>query len=97
MGPLQAAVGDTFVVAKAECASQIGSGALPLETLPSIGISVAPKDKKGAGSRIESLAAAFRGLAIPVIGRIEKGALTFDLRCLDDEAAFVRGLTRLVA
>ena len=34
-----------------------------------------------------ALAAAFRGLPIPVIGRISDGTLCFDLRCLDDEAA----------
>jgi L-seryl-tRNA(Ser) seleniumtransferase len=41
------------------------------------------------------LAAAFRALPIPVIGRIEKGAMLLDLRCLDDEQAFTDGLTRL--
>jgi L-seryl-tRNA(Ser) seleniumtransferase len=92
-GPLQAAVGDAFQVSKVDCASQIGSGALPLETIPSIGIAIAPLDKKAAGRRTEALAAAFRGLAIPVIGRIEKGALILDLRCLDDEAAFLAGLS----
>jgi L-seryl-tRNA(Ser) seleniumtransferase len=34
-------------------------------------------------------------LQIPVIGRIEKGALVLDLRCLDDEAAFIAGLAGL--
>jgi len=41
------------------------------------------------------LAAAFRALPIPVIGRIEKGALLLDLRCLDDENAFTDGLAKL--
>jgi L-seryl-tRNA(Ser) seleniumtransferase len=95
IGPLRAAVGDAFQVSTIDCASQIGSGALPLETIPSIGIAIQPAGKKAAGRRVEILAAAFRGLAIPVIGRIEKGALVLDLRCLDDEAAFVRGLAGL--
>jgi L-seryl-tRNA(Ser) seleniumtransferase len=30
-----------------------------------------------------------------VIGRIEDGRLRFDLRCLEDEAAFVRQLPEL--
>jgi L-seryl-tRNA(Ser) seleniumtransferase len=35
---------------------------------------------------------AFRKLPIPVIGRIEDGALLFDVRTLDDEAAFAAQL-----
>ena len=47
--------------------------------------------------RIASLktAAAFRGLPIPVIGRMHEGAFILDLRCLDDEAAFLAQLERL--
>ena len=89
---VQRAVGDGFTVARIDCASQIGSGALPLETIPSVGIAITPVEKKGAGGHIAGLAARFRKLAIPVIGRVEKGALVFDLRCLDDEATFVNGL-----
>ena len=37
-----AQVGDGFDVEVAPCASQIGSGALPLETLPSAGLAIAP-------------------------------------------------------
>lgn len=95
IGPVQAAAGDAFLVAKVACASQIGSGALPLETIPSVGLAITPTDKKGAGSRTSELAGKLRGLPIPVIGRIEKGALVLDLRCLDDEAAFARGLANL--
>jgi L-seryl-tRNA(Ser) seleniumtransferase len=42
------------------------------------------------------LSAAFRALPIPVIGVIAEGALRFDARCLDDEAAFVTQLAELV-
>ncbi|MGE3916648.1 MAG: L-seryl-tRNA(Sec) selenium transferase [Hyphomicrobiaceae bacterium] len=96
-GPVQQAVGAGFAVTIARCASQIGSGALPLETIPSAGLAIAPVARKNAGSRIATLAAAFRGLPIPVIGRVDKGALVLDLRCLDDEPAFVAGLARLPA
>jgi L-seryl-tRNA(Ser) seleniumtransferase len=34
-----------------------------------------------------------RGLPIPVVGRIEDGAVVLDLRCLDDEAGFAANLT----
>ena len=44
---------------------------------------------------LDRLADAFRGLPIPVIGRIEDGTLLFDLRTLDDEAAFVAQLDEL--
>jgi L-seryl-tRNA(Ser) seleniumtransferase len=91
------AVGSGFSVAVAECASQIGSGALPLETLPSAGLAIAPVGRKGAGTRLEALAAAFRGLPVPVIGHIKEGALVLDLRCLEDEAGFVAQLRKLQA
>ena len=82
-----------IAVSVADCTSQIGSGALPLETLPSAGIAIRPVERKGAGTRLEALAAAFRSACpIPVIGRVKDGALILDLRCLDDEAGFARQL-----
>jgi L-seryl-tRNA(Ser) seleniumtransferase len=94
-GPVSAAVGSGFEVRVADCASQIGSGALPLETLPSAGLATRPLGRKRAGSRLEALSAAFRSLPAPVIGRIREGALLFDLRCLDDEAGFLEQLRTL--
>ena len=65
--------------------SQIGSGSLPVDRLPSAGFAIRPQGKKGGVlNRIE---AGLRGVAHPlrpVIGRIEDGALLLDLRCLDD-------------
>jgi L-seryl-tRNA(Ser) seleniumtransferase len=94
-GPLASAAGAGFKVSVVDCASQIGSGALPLETLPSAGIAIAPVGRKGAGSRLEALAAAFRALPVPVIGHIKDGALILDLRCLNDETAFLAQLGQL--
>jgi L-seryl-tRNA(Ser) seleniumtransferase len=34
-------------------------------------------------------------LPIPVVGRLEDGALRFDLRCLEDEPAFLGQLALL--
>jgi L-seryl-tRNA(Ser) seleniumtransferase len=87
-----AAAGKAYSARIIECASQIGSGALPLETLPSAGIAIAPAARNGAGRHLEGLASAFRQLPIPVIGRIREGALILDLRCLDDELAFLSQL-----
>jgi len=89
------AVGGTFAVAVDDCTSQIGSGALPLEVLPSAGIAIRPVAGKGAGARLNSLSAAFRRLPVAVIGRVKDGVLFFDLRCLDDEAGFLAQLASL--
>ena len=92
--PLSGAVGTGWTVELVDCSSQIGSGALPLETLPSAGLALKPAGK-ASGSAVEGLAAAFRALPLPVIGRISQGALLFDLRCLEDEAAFTSQLSQL--
>jgi L-seryl-tRNA(Ser) seleniumtransferase len=75
------------------CKSQIGSGSLPVDRLESWALVLRPK--RAGGGALARLSAAFRALPIPVIGRIEDGCLRFDLRCLEDEAAFVRQLPEL--
>ncbi|MDB5465022.1 MAG: selA [Phenylobacterium sp.] len=86
------AVGAAFTVAPCECRSQIGSGALPLDTLASAGLVI----RSGQGARaLERLAAALRGLDWPVLGRIADGGLVLDLRCLTNEAAFLSSLSGL--
>jgi L-seryl-tRNA(Ser) seleniumtransferase len=97
---IAAALGGAFSVDVAECASQIGSGALPMETLPSAGLAIAPTERRGRGSRLQALVSAFRHLPIPVIGHVKNGALILDLRCMDDEPAFLAqlvGLPQLLA
>ena len=89
-----AAVADSADAKVIGCASQIGSGALPVDALPSAGIAVTPKHKRRR-SAAEALADAFRALPVPVIGRINDGAFILDLRCLDDEKEFVAQLSRL--
>ena len=56
--------------------------------MPSAGLAIRPRTARGAGRALDRLAAAFRHLPVPVIGRIEDGAQILDLRCLEDEAAF---------
>ena len=69
--------------------SQIGSGALPVDRLPSHALRLSlPGPKRGSGRALERLAARLRALPVPVIGRIADGALLLDLRCLEDETGF---------
>ncbi len=84
------ALGDDFAVEICECASQIGSGALPLETIASAGLAIASKLK---GRELERLSALLRELPRPVIGRIEKDRLVLDLRCTGEEEAFLSNLS----
>jgi L-seryl-tRNA(Ser) seleniumtransferase len=80
----------------APCESQIGSGALPVDLLPSVALAIRPAGgRKLGGRKLAVLAAAFRALPTPVIGRIADGALLLDLRCLEDEAGFLAQLDGL--
>jgi len=94
--PLADALGATFSVRCEPCASQIGSGSMPVERLPSAALVVraAGKARRSAIQRAE---AHLRRLSIPVLGRIADGALWLDLRCLPprDEAAFLEDLKAL--
>ncbi len=73
----------------AACMSQIGSGALPLETLPSAALTVTPiAAKRQRGGVLERIAGAFRDLPRPVIGRVQDSVFVLDLRCLGDEDGF---------
>jgi L-seryl-tRNA(Ser) seleniumtransferase len=95
-GTLQRPLEGIATVTVTPCASQIGSGALPVETLPSAALALRPAGtKKAAPGILRALAAALRRLPTPVIGRISDGALTLDLRCLEDEAAFAAEIESL--
>jgi L-seryl-tRNA(Ser) seleniumtransferase len=92
---IQLAVGDAYEVSDAAMVSQIGSGALPVDTLPSRGLAIrVVKGKRGSLDRLEGM---LRGLPQPVIGRVSDKALWLDLRCLDptDEPAFVAQWSKL--
>ncbi len=78
------------------CRSQAGSGSLPEAEIASAGLAIRPGGgKRRAAAAVKGLAAAFRRLPVPVVGRVSDGALLFDLRCLDDEAGFVAQLDGL--
>ena len=87
---LQERLGGVAKVEAAPCQSQIGSGSLPVESLPSFALVLRPETgKRGRGSALKRLSAAFRGLPVAVVGRIQDDSLVLDLRCLTDEERFV--------
>jgi L-seryl-tRNA(Ser) seleniumtransferase len=94
---LAAALGSRYRVAVARCASQVGSGALPTETLASAALTVRASAARGAGRALSALALRLRRLPVPVIGRVAEQALWLDLRCLEDEAGFLANLEALPA
>jgi L-seryl-tRNA(Ser) seleniumtransferase len=86
---VQKAIGDAYAVTAAAMSSQIGSGALPVDQLPSHGLAIRPAGgKRGGLDRLEAL---LRGLPRPVIGRIADKTLWLDLRCLEpaEEPEFI--------
>ncbi len=87
-------VGNAFVVEVGDCLSQVGSGALPLDTLASAALLIR---SRGSQRALERLATALRTLPRPIIGRVTDGALYLDLRCLADadEALFLAALLPL--
>lgn len=92
--PLRGKLAEKFAVQVVECKSQIGSGALPLETLPSYALQITAPDK-APDSQITALAARLRELERPVIARLSAGSLLLDMRCLRDELGFVAQLDQL--
>ena len=93
---LRARLGATFEISAVSCESQIGSGALPTQRIPSAGIALKPLvGRRGSGAALKALARALRALPVPVIGRVQEGAVILDLRCLEDEPGFMAQLTRI--
>ena len=76
-----------------ETSSQIGSGALPIDQLPSQALEITPKDRSEASLQI--IIKSFRRLPTPVIGRIQDGKLLLDLRTLDETSTLAELVTHL--
>jgi L-seryl-tRNA(Ser) seleniumtransferase len=98
---LQQALGPASLVSAEPLFSQIGSGALPIDQLPSFGLALrmnsTQRQRHGNGlGRIEKR---LRELPRPVLGRIANDTLWLDLRCLEsaDEAQFIAQLSLLSA
>ena len=91
----EALAGWPLEVAVEATRSQIGSGSLPIDRLPSFALVARPQGKRsGVLHRLEIT---LRGLPLPVLGHIAADALRLDLRCLRDreESMFVAQLHRL--
>jgi L-seryl-tRNA(Ser) seleniumtransferase len=89
---LQRALGGGYEVAHAPMSSQIGSGALPVDLLPSYGLVIrAVRERRGSLDRLDAM---LRALPRPVIGRIAEKTLWLDLRCLEtsEQEAFAAQL-----
>jgi L-seryl-tRNA(Ser) seleniumtransferase len=71
-------------IAVEACHSQIGSGALPVDLLPSFAVAI-------GGKSLESITKFLRYLPRPVISRIARGQVILDCRCLEraDEEDFI--------
>jgi L-seryl-tRNA(Ser) seleniumtransferase len=99
---VQRALGEAYEVGDAPMLSQIGSGALPLDQLPSHGLTMrAVPGKRGAqrsrSASLKRLEELLRALPRPVLGRTAQKTLWLDLRCLEaaDEAQFVAQWSQL--
>jgi L-seryl-tRNA(Ser) seleniumtransferase len=97
LAPLAAAVAPRYAVSQVTLMSQIGSGSLPVDLLPSAGLAIAPvlPGKRGIGTALDVLSVALRELPVPVVGRIEDDRLILDCRCLDDASSLVAQLAVL--
>ncbi|MDE0684960.1 MAG: L-seryl-tRNA(Sec) selenium transferase [Candidatus Poribacteria bacterium] len=75
-----------------ETHGQIGSGALPIETLPSVALVLEPSETSA-----ETLAAQFRSTTTPIIGRIKDQQFWLDLRTVyeREQAWIVEAATQI--
>ncbi len=89
---LQDIFGEKIAVQISETYGQIGSGALPVETLPSVALVL-----ESAEVSAETLAAAFRNATIPIIGRIKDGLFWLDIRTVyrREQAWIVEAATQI--
>ena len=74
---LQECFGEKVNIQVSETFGQIGSGALPVETLPSVALVLEPLDVSAG-----ILASHFRDATVPVIGRIKDDRFWLDLRTI---------------
>lgn len=78
-------IGDQFEVQPQPMHSQIGSGALPVDALPSYGLCFVYQGSGRASRAIMELEERLRLLPTPVVGRIQQQNLYLDFRCLSSQ------------
>ena len=90
--------GKPLAVKTISVSSQIGSGSLPVERIPSVALVIEGTDKLG-DKKVVRLEKLLRASDIPVIGRFQEKALLFDLRCLtvEQEKPFLHTLAQAVS
>jgi L-seryl-tRNA(Ser) seleniumtransferase len=75
---LRAEFGEKAEISLVEGESQVGSGAVPVQTIPTKLLQIIPVD-----SNVEEKAKELRGFDPPVFTRIHKGAILLDLRTIE--------------
>ncbi|MEX0140152.1 L-seryl-tRNA(Sec) selenium transferase [Massilia sp. LMS1-1-1.1] len=96
---LQSVLGADYVATAEAMKSQIGSGALPVDQLPSFGLAIRSAPASRLSNPLGVLEQRLRALPCPVIGRIGQDTLWLDLRCLEaaHETVFIAQLAELSA
>ncbi|MEX1198815.1 MAG: L-seryl-tRNA(Sec) selenium transferase [Pseudohongiellaceae bacterium] len=86
---LDAWAGEGFTADTCEVHSQIGSGSLPLDRLPSAALRLRSThgNRRTRSRQLRELALRLRQLPQPVIGRIADDSLLLDCRCVEDHRA----------
>ena len=87
---IENSLGDFFTASIMPCESEVGSGASPAQTLPSIAIAIECTRVSTANEdlSLNQLAQKLRELPVPVIGRMKANRLQLDLRTLENPQAF---------
>jgi L-seryl-tRNA(Ser) seleniumtransferase len=88
------ALGVAWQVTVTPVSSQVGSGSLPVDIIPSMALGLCSTRAK-SGSALRDLNRRLRGLPVPIVGRIADNCLLLDLRCLEDEAGFLAQIDHL--
>ncbi|MCY4130024.1 MAG: L-seryl-tRNA(Sec) selenium transferase [Gammaproteobacteria bacterium] len=82
---------EEFTIDIEETEAEVGSGAMPGHSIPSVAISV----RGSTNTTTQTLFATLRGLETPVIGRMYKGAIHLDVRGAEPLEEFISNLDTL--
>ena len=91
---LAAALGVQWQVTVTPVSSQVGSGSLPTDVIPSMALALCSAKAK-SGSALKNLSGRLCRLPVPIVGRIADNRLLLDLRCLEDEDGFLAQIDQL--